>query len=146
MNTSSWSGPSIRGAYRDFVDLPTRWADNDAFGHVNNAAYYGFFDTAVTGWLIRRGLLGLADGPMWVVAETGCRFWTEVAFPQTLAIGLRIARLGRTAVRWELALFREAAEHASAECRFVHVHVDRAGRRPAPIPDGPRAALAALVV
>ena len=118
--------------------------DNDAFGHVNNVTYYSYFDTAVTGWLAERGLIGLQDGPMWMVAETGCRFLGEVAFPELVTVGLRLGRLGTSSVRYELAVFRGDAQQAAAEGRFVHVHVDRATRRPAPIPEGIRAQLQAL--
>jgi acyl-CoA thioester hydrolase len=118
--------------------------DNDAFGHVNNVLYYSFFDTTVTGWLVERGLIGFADGPMWMVAETGCRFLAEVAFPDTVSVGLRLARLGSSSVRYELAVFRGAADLASAEGHFVHVHVDRATRRPIRIPDAIRIMLGDL--
>lgn len=138
-------GPSSRADYRDFHMLTTRWADNDVFGHVNNATYYAYFDTAVTGWLAARKLIGFADGPLWMVAETGCRFLGEVAFPQNLAVGLRIARLGSSSVRWDLALFREGSDRASAEGLMVHIHCSRETRRPAPIPDAMRAAFAPVL-
>jgi acyl-CoA thioester hydrolase len=127
-------GPSHRAVYRDFFPIITRWADNDAFGHVNNATYYTYYDSAVTGWLLQRGLLAFSGGRMWMVAETGCRFYSEVLFPQTLAVGMRVARLGSTSVRWDLALFREDSDIASSEGLMVHVHVDRVTRRPTPIP------------
>ncbi len=133
-----------RAEYRAFRPVTTRWTDNDVFGHVNNAGYYLFFDTAVTGWLLERGLMGLSAGPMFVVAETGCRFLGEAAFPDMLAVGMRVARLGTSSVRWELAVFREGAATASAEGHFVHVHVDRDSRRPLPIPHGARAVLSGL--
>ena len=117
--------------------------DNDVFGHVNNVTYYSFFDSSITAWLLERRFLGLADGPMWMVAETGCRFLSEVAFPQPLTVGLRLGRLGSTSVRWELAVFRDDAEEASAEGFFVHVHVDRTTRRPVPVPQAVREALVA---
>ena len=137
--------PARRADFRAFCPIATRWADNDAFGHVNNASYYAFFDTAVTGWLIARGLMGLATGSMWMVVETGCRFHTEVAFPQNLAVGLRVARLGASSVRWEVGLFREDADVASAEGLFVHVHVSRADHRPSPIPDDAREAFSPVL-
>lgn len=112
--------------------------DNDVFGHVNNVTYYSFFDSTLTGWMLGRGLLGAADGPMWMAAETGCRFISEIAFPDTVAVGFRLGRLGTSSVRWELALFRNESEDASAEGFYVHVHVDRQTRRPTPIPDAVR--------
>ncbi len=135
------SPPGRRGGYRAFRPVVTRWTDNDVFGHVNNAAYYSYFDTAVTGWLMERGLIGLSAGPMWVVAETGCRFLGEVAFPDALTVGLRLGRLGGSSVRWELAVFRGDADAAAAEGHFVHVHVDRATRRPLALPAAVRDAL-----
>ena len=109
--------------------------DNDVFGHVNNVTYYSYFDTAVTAWLMENGLLGFTAGPMWMVADTGCRFLREVAFPDELTIGLRLGRIGASSITWELAAFRADAEEASAEGRFVHVHVDRATRRPLAFPE-----------
>ncbi len=146
MDSAPRPGPGSRTAYRDFYPIITRWADNDAFGHVNNATYYSYYDSAVTGWLKHRGLIAFSDGPMWMVAETGCRFYSEVAFPQALEVGMRVARLGASSVRWELALFREGTELASAEGLMVHVHVSRTTRRPAPIPDELRAAFAPVLV
>jgi acyl-CoA thioester hydrolase len=144
MDASARPGPSRRTDYRAFHNLTTRWADNDVFGHVNNAAYYGFFDTAVIAWLFTRGLVGFATGPMGVVAETSCRFIGEVTFPETLAVGMRLSHVGASSVRWELARFRETAEHASAEGYLVHVHVGRQDRRPAPMPPVIRTAMIAV--
>ena len=146
MDTASRPGPGRRADYRGFYPVITRWADNDAFGHVNNASYYSYYDSAVTGWLVARRLIAFSGGPMWMVAETGCRFYSEVAFPQTLAVGMRVARLGTSAVSWELALFCEDADLASAEGRMVHVHVSRQTRRPAPIPLELRAAFSPVLV
>ena len=133
-----------RADYRAFRPITTRWMDNDAFAHVNNVTYYSYFDTAVTGWLAERTLIGLHDGPMWMVAETQCRFLGEVAFPDLVTVGMRIGRLGTSSVRYELAVFRNDNGEAAAEGHFVHVHVDRATRRPAPIPDAIRATLSHL--
>jgi acyl-CoA thioester hydrolase len=139
------SSPCERSHYRGFNDVTTRWADNDVFGHVNSPTYYSYFDTAVTRWLHARGLIGLDSGPMWVVAETGCRFLAEVAFPDLLNIGLRIGRIGVSSVRWELAVFREGFPDACAEAHFVHIFVDRASRRPTPIPPGIRETLTPML-
>ena len=129
---------SCRADYRVFRSLATRWMDNDVFGHVNNVTYYSFFDSTITGWLLARGLLGAADGPMWMAAETGCRYISEVAFPDEVTVGVRLGRLGASSVRWEFGLFRGGSEEASAEGFYVHVHVDRETRRPTPIPDAMR--------
>ena len=135
---------ATRADFAAFRTVPTRWKDNDMFGHVNNATYYSFFDTAVTAWLIEHGCVNRAEGSLWMVAETGCRYLAEVAFPDILAVGLCVARLGRSSVQYRLGLFREAAQDASALGHFVHVHIDGATRRPSPIPDAVRQKLAAL--
>lgn len=137
--------PSRRAEYRRFHAITTRWKDNDAFGHVNNVEYYSFFDTAVTAFLLERGLIRLGgDGPMTLVAETQCRYLRQVAFPDTVAVGMRIAHLGNSSVRYELAVFRGEEDMAAAEGHFVHVFVDRATGRPMPIPAATRAVLAEL--
>ncbi len=127
--------------------VPTRWADNDVYGHVNNAAYYGFFDTAVNAWLIERGLLDIAESPaIGLVIETGCRYHAALSFPQTLEVALRVEKLGNSSVRYALALFAEGEPEAAADGWFVHVYVDRTTRRPVPIPAPVRAALETLIV
>ena len=137
---------SCRADYRSSRAVTTRWMDNDVFGHVNNVTYYSFFDSSITAWLLEHAFIGLADGPMWMVAETGCRFLSEVAFPHTLTVGLRLGRVGTSSVRWELAVFQGDADEASAEGFFVHVHVDRQTRRPLAVPAAVREALAELIV
>jgi acyl-CoA thioester hydrolase len=146
MQSAANPRPSIgrREDFRAFRPISTRWMDNDVFGHVNNVTYYSYFDTAVTGWLAERHLIGLLDGPMWMVAETGCRFFGEVAFPELVTVGLRVGRIGSSSVRYELAVFRSDNDRAVAEGHFVHVHVDRATRRPMPVPDAIRTMLATL--
>ena len=117
--------------------------DNDVFGHVNNAAYYSFFDTAITYCLIQYGILSLQGGShLLMVAESSCRYHSETAFPDRLTAGLRLARLGNSSIRHEVAVFREDADAAAAEGYFVHVCVDAATRRPAPLPDRWRQILA----
>ena len=138
------SPAACRADFRAFRPITTRWMDNDAFGHVNNVTYYSYFDTAVTGWLAERSLVGLQDGPMWMVAETGCRFLGEVVFAGVVTVGVRLGGLGTSSVRYELAVFRGEADEASAEGHFVHVHVDRATRRPMPVPESIRGMLATL--
>jgi len=133
-----------RGDYAAFHAIVTRWMDNDALGHINNVTYYSFFDTAVTAWLLTNGLMGLRDGPMWVVAETGCRFLKEVAFPDPIEIGLKVARIGASSVRYELAVFRGPDDQASAQGHFTHVHVSRTDRRPSPMPEAIRLRLSDL--
>jgi len=134
-----------RERYRHFLTIPTRWADNDVYGHVNNATYYAYFDTVVNQFLIARGLLALEASPViGLVVENGCRFHRPLAFPDLIDAGMRIAKIGNSSVRYELALFRQGDEAAAATGHFVHVYVDRSSRRPAPVPDAVRAALAPL--
>ena len=127
--------------------LATRWADNDIYGHVNNVVYYSWFDTAVNTVLMGRGLLDPHGGAIiGLVVESGCRYHRPLAFPQAVALGLRIGRLGRSSICWEIGVFDDEAPEAAAEGRFVHVHVDRETRRPVPVPEAWRRALADLIV
>ena len=136
---------SGRADFPYFMSIPTRWMDNDIYGHVNNVTYYSYFDTAVNHHLITAGGLDIHAGPAFgVVAETSCRFFKELQFPDIVDAGVRVARLGRSSVRYEIGLFRGDDEEPAALGTFVHVWVDRAGRRPVPIPDAIRAALAPL--
>jgi acyl-CoA thioester hydrolase len=115
--------------------LTTRWSDNDAYGHLNNVIYYALFDTAVNQALIRAGLLDVERSPaVGLVAETGCRYFDALAFPDEVEAGLRVAHLGRSSVRYEIAIFRKGAAEASAQGHFVHVYVDRQTRRPVELP------------
>jgi acyl-CoA thioester hydrolase len=121
--------------------------DNDAYGHVNNVVYYSFFDTAVNRYLIDRGALDIARSDTFgVVVETMCRFYEPLAFPEPIEAGLRITRIGRTSIRWELGIFRPGAAQAAADGHFVQVFVDRKSRRPAPVPEAARAAALPLLV
>jgi acyl-CoA thioester hydrolase len=134
--------PAARADFRAFFPIITRWSDNDVYGHVNNVIYYSWFDTAVNRFLIESGVLDIAHSPViGVVAETGCRYHASIAYPDRVTIGLRVARLGTSSVRYEVAAFREEAERAAAEGHFVHVYVDRATMRPRPIPPEARAAM-----
>jgi acyl-CoA thioester hydrolase len=142
------SDPSAetRDAYRALREIPTRWMDNDVYGHVNNATYYSYFDTAVNALLIEHGVLDLhASEAVFIVAETLCRFHRPLAFPDVVEAGLRVARIGTSSVRWEIGLFRRGDAQVAASGHFVHVYVDRATRRPVPVPGAVRAALASLV-
>jgi acyl-CoA thioester hydrolase len=129
-----------RADYRVFAPLDTRWGDNDVYGHVNNVVYYALFDTAVNRLLIQAGVLDIAAGPViGLVVETGCRFHASLAFPDRVTAGVRVARAGNSSVRYEIGLFREDEDEAAAEGLFVHVYVDRATRRPTPLPTPLRA-------
>lgn len=136
------SDPSRRGDYRAFRALQTRWTDNDIYGHMNNVVHYSLFDTAVNGWLVAQGALDLKDGAqIGLVVETGCRYHAEMAFPDTVTAGLKVAHLGRSSVRYEIGLFRNDEERAAADGFFVHVYVDRRTRAPQPLAAPLRAAL-----
>jgi acyl-CoA thioester hydrolase len=125
--------------------IPTRWADNDVYGHVNNVEFYAFFDTVINAYLIDPGGLDIHAGDViGLCVESHCRFDRPLAFPEVVDAGMRVAHLGRSSVRYELALFGEGNPEPAAEGWFVHVFVDREGRRPAAIPDAARAALQRL--
>lgn len=135
-----------RAHYRHFLPIQTRWSDNDAYGHVNNVVYYSWFDTVVNAYLIAAGALDIETSPViGLVVETQCNYFSELAFPQRVDAGLRVARAGRSSVRYEIALFAAEADAASAQGHFVHVYVDRASRRPVPLPPALRAAVERLL-
>jgi acyl-CoA thioester hydrolase len=133
------------------VPATTRWADNDMFGHLNNAVYYQLFDTAINGWLIHTTGVDVLTGPfLGVVAESGCRFYREVGFPQPVTVGVRVMRLGRTSVTYQLGIFQGetgsvATEPVAAVGHWVHVYIDRTSRRATPIPEQVRPALQAAL-
>ncbi|MGK7868661.1 acyl-CoA thioesterase [Falsiroseomonas sp. E2-1-a20] len=137
-----------RDDFRFFLEIPTRWMDNDIYGHVNNVTYYSWFDTAVARFLLDSGAINLVDSPViGVVVETQCRYHAPIAFPDPITAGLRVDRLGTTSIRYAIGIFRAGDATASAEGHFVHVYVDRATqRRPTPLPDGLRRAAEALVI
>ncbi|MBP8295387.1 MAG: acyl-CoA thioesterase [Burkholderiales bacterium] len=138
---------NARAAYRHFLAIPTRWMDNDTYGHVNNVVYYSYFDTVINEYLIRQGGLDFRDGAVIGLAiETFCQFHAPLAFPEVIDAGLRVAKLGRSSVRYEIGLFRQGSEAPAATGHFVHVFVERATQRSTAIPDPIRAALALLQV
>ena len=139
--------PERRNAYRHFQDITTRWTDNDPYGHVNNAVYYSYFDTAVNAYLIRQGALDIAKSPViGLVVETHCNYFSAIAFPDLVRAGLRVAHLGTSSVRYEIGLFRNDEDLASAQGHFVHVYVERAAGKPVPLPDKLQAVLKPLAV
>ncbi len=136
-----------RADYKHILPLQTRWADNDIYGHVNNVAYYGYFDTIVNEYLIASGALDIHGGAViGLVVETGCKYFAPLEFPQTLDGALRVARIGNSSVRYELAIFRQGEDAPAAEGHFVHVYVDRKTRRPAALPAALRTALEKIAV
>jgi acyl-CoA thioester hydrolase len=136
-----------RERYRHFLAMPTRWIDNDIYGHVNNVRYYEFFDTVINRYLIDAGGLDIHNGHVIGIAvETTCRFHRSLAFPDIVNAGLRVGKLGTSSVRYEIGLFRADDTEPAATGHFVHVFVTRANQRPTPIPDRIRAALEKLRV
>lgn len=147
MSDATREAVNRRASYRFFLSIPTRWMDNDTYGHVNNVVYLSYFDTVVNEHLIRAGGLDIRAAPtIGLVVETSCRFHKPLSFPDIVDAGLRVTKLGNSSVRYEIGLFRQGDDEPVASGHFVHVWVDRASRRPTPVPPGPRAALAALVV
>jgi acyl-CoA thioester hydrolase len=139
--------PERRAAFAHFRALATRWMDNDVYGHINNVVYYSFFDTVVNQFLIEQGLLDVeVSAIIGLVVETQCRYFNPIAFPDVVHAGLRVAHLGNSSVRYELGLFRNDEDSASAQGHFVHVYVGRASNRPMPLPQDFRRALATLTV
>jgi acyl-CoA thioester hydrolase len=134
-----------RAAYRRFLAIPTRWMDNDSYGHINNVTYYSYFDTAVNEHLIRTGGLDILNGQeVGYVVETMCRFMKPLTFPETVDAGLRVVKLGTSSVKYEIGIFRQGDDEPAATGHFVHVWVDRATQRPVPIPARIRAVLEPL--
>lgn len=145
--TPSGLAPPFRAAYPAFLAIPTRWMDNDTYGHVNNVTYYSYFDTVVNEHLVRAANLDIRNGDaIGIVVETACRFHKPLSFPEIIDAGMRVARIGHSSVTYEIGLFRAEDDDAAATGRFVHVWVDRDRRRPIGVPAAVRDALAPLQV
>jgi acyl-CoA thioester hydrolase len=139
--------PEWRDQYHHFLVIPTRWMDNDVYGHVNNVIYYSYFDTVVNRYLIDQGVLDIENSPVIGLAvETQCRFFKPITFPDTVHTGLRVGRLGSTSVRYEIGLFRNEEDTAAAQGHFVHVYVERTTRRPTALPPQMREALERILL
>jgi acyl-CoA thioester hydrolase len=135
-----------RPDFAHFSQLSTRWMDNDVYGHVNNVQYYSYFDTAVNGFLIERGVLDIHGGDVvGFVVETNCSYYSPIVFPDTVHVGLRVARIGDSSVKYEVGIFRNAEEQVSAAGAFVHVYVDRSTGKSTRVPEATRAVLAELL-
>ncbi len=134
-----------RADYRHFLEIPTRWMDNDVYGHVNNVEYYSYFDTVVNQYLIEQGVLDYLNGEtVGFVVETRCSYKRPIAFPDVVEAGIRVARIGTSSVTYEVGLFKKGQEAICAFGHFVHVYVDRATNKSAPIPEQARAAMEAI--
>ncbi|HEX8479660.1 MAG TPA: thioesterase family protein [Telluria sp.] len=135
-----------RSAFPHFTALPTRWADNDIYGHVNNVVYYSYFDTAVNAFLIERGVLDIHRGDVvGFVVDSGCSYFQPLAFPDVVHAGIRVSKLGTSSVRYEIGLYRNDDALPAACGHFVHVYVNRATNQPVPIPGATRAVLLTLL-
>ena len=141
------ASPPTRADYPVLYDIPTRWLDNDIYGHVNNVNYYSYFDTAIARFLMSEGGLDpWRDEVVGFCVESACRFRRGIRFPDPVRAGLRVTKLGRSSVRYEIGIFRGDEDEAAADGYFVHVFVERAEERAAPVPAAIRAALARLLV
>ena len=138
--------PSNRSDYSVFSTITTRWFDNDVYGHMNNTVHYQLFDTAVNGYLMEQGVLDFKSGPtVFLVVETGCEYFSELAFPDVISAGIRVKKLGSSSVIYEVGLFRGDVGEASAEGHFVHVNVDRETRQPVAINEAYKKKLSLLI-
>lgn len=143
---SQTGGANRREDYGYVLEIATRWADNDIYGHVNNVEYFAFFDTAINRYLIDEGGLDILRGDeIGLCVESHCSYAASVTFPEPVEVGMRVGRLGSSSVRYEIAIFRRGADDPIATGWFVHVFVGRDSRRPTPIPEPVRAALERLV-
>lgn len=143
--TGKKPAPESRDGYRYFRGITTRWMDNDVYGHVNNVTYYSYFDTIVNGYLIEQGALDIAGSDVvGLVVETTCNYFKPVTFPDRVTGALRVAHVGTSSVRYEIGIFRGDEQSAAAQGHFVHVYVDRATTKPAPLSAAMKKALAPL--
>ena len=134
--------PSLRNEYRFFAPITTRWNDNDIYGHVNNVAYYAYFDTVANVFLIEQAQLDIHQADVvGFVVNSGCNYFAPIAFPEKINAGLRVNRLGASSVEYGIAIFKEGEELAAAEGHFVHVFVERKSNKSVPIPESIRQAL-----
>ena len=137
--------PAARSDFKTWRAMTTRWADNDAYGHVNNTVFYEWFDSAVNAWMVEQDMLDIAKGdPIALVVETRCSYAAPLEFPQLVEVGLAVAELGRSSIRYRIGIFAAGTDTAAAEGEFVHVVVDRSTRRPVEIPTEWRAKLDAI--
>ena len=136
-----------RSAFAHFLAIGTRWMDNDVYGHVNNVVYYSYFDTAVNQFLIERGVLDIHKGDtVGFVVDSGCAYFSSISFPDVIHAGIRVAKLGNSSVRYEIALYRNDDPLPSAAGHFVHVYVERKSNRPVPIPAAVRQILETIQI
>jgi acyl-CoA thioester hydrolase len=136
---------AARSSFAHVLAIPTRWMDNDVYGHVNNVVYYSYFDTAVNQFLIERGVLDIHKGEVvGFVVDSGCAYFSSISFPDTVHAGIRVAKLGNSSVRYEIALYRNDDLLPCAAGHFVHVYVERSSNQAVPIPADVRAVLSII--
>jgi acyl-CoA thioester hydrolase len=139
--------PPTRSDFVAFEEIHSRWMDNDAYGHINNVVYYSFFDTAVNRYLIERNVLNvLKSEAIGFVIETQCKYFSPIAYPDLIHVGLKVVHLGNSSVKYQLAIFKNDDDIASAAGNFVHVYVNRSTNKPTPIPQNVREILAGLIL
>jgi acyl-CoA thioester hydrolase len=139
--------PPTRSDFVAFEEIHSRWMDNDAYGHINNVVYYSFLDTAVNRYLIERNVLNvLKSEAIGFVIETQCKYFSPIAYPDLIHVGLKVVHLGNSSVKYELAIFKNDDDIASAAGNFVHVYVNRSTNKPTPIPQNVREILAGLIL
>jgi acyl-CoA thioester hydrolase len=138
--------PPSRTDFVAFEDVQSRWMDNDAYGHINNAVYYSFFDTAVNRYLIEHNVLDVLKSEIiGLVIETQCKYFSPIVFPDLIHVGMKVTHLGTSSVKYEVAIFKNDDDIASALGHFVHVYVDRKSNKSTPIPQNVRTVLQGLV-
>jgi len=126
--------PSNRSEYNYFTKVSTRWNDNDIYGHMNNIIYYALFDTAVNKWLINNKLIDIKNGKnIGLIVQSGCDYFSSFSYPDVIDAGIRVTKIGTSSVRYEVGLFKETEQNASADGFFIHVYVDRKTNIPLPI-------------
>lgn len=134
-----------RSAWPQFIAISTRWMDNDVYGHVNNVQYYSYFDTAVNQFLIERGVLDIHTGDVvGFVVDSGCAYYSSLSFPDKVQVGIRVAKIGNSSVRYEIGIYRNDEPTPCATGHFVHVYVARSSNRSVPIPAAVREVLEAI--
>ena len=140
------ASPPVRADFVAFEEVHSRWMDNDVYGHINNVVYYSFFDTAVNRYLIEQDVLDILESSaIGLVIETQCQYFSPIAYPDMIHVGLKVAHLGNSSVKYEVAIFKNEDDLASAMGYFVHVYVDRKTNKPIPIPQDVREVLRKLV-
>ena len=129
--------PQVRNRqnFKFIFPIQTRWSDNDMYGHVNNIIYYSYFDTAANALLIHKAGFNLQHSPIiGLVVNSSCNFMQELSYPEIIEVGVSIAKIGNSSLSYDLAIFKQGQDNASAQGHFVHVFVDRKTRKSTPIP------------